>query len=174
MSTIVLRHSHGQYHSVLWHATHFTNHGLFCTSSVLASGTSSVFTSIFTMLTKSDTQTELDYKLTMKIYKNKIINLTIDQTSKSCTYMYTLFLPHGIEIELIFALWAMISEIRTDFQNCHIWAWNLAISQSFRSCTYTPSNPRGRNWAYFHFTGSGFRDTGPIFKIAIFYMKLGH
>ena len=29
------------------------------------------------------------------------------------------------------------SEIRAHFQNCHIWAWNLAIGQSARSCTYT-------------------------------------
>ena len=29
----------------------------------------------------------------------------------------TLFLPQGVEIELIFALWAAISEIRADFEN---------------------------------------------------------
>ncbi len=33
---------------------------------------------------------------------------------------------------------------------------------------YYPSTPGGRNWACFHSTASGFRDTGPIFKIAIF------
>ena len=42
-----------------------------------------------------------------------------------------------------FALRATISEIRADFQNCHIWAWNLAIGQSSRSCTYATFYPRG-------------------------------
>ena len=40
-----------------------------------------------------------------------------------------LFLPIGVEIELIFALQAAVSEIRADFQNCHIFCghetWNL-------------------------------------------------
>ncbi len=53
---------------------------------------------------------------------------------RSCTY--TPFLSQGIEIELIFALRAAVSEIWANFQNCHIWAWNLGISQSSRSCTY--------------------------------------
>ena len=44
------------------------------------------------------------------------------------------FLPQVVEIELIFALRAPASKIRDDFQNCHIWAWNLAVGQS---CTYT-------------------------------------
>ncbi len=35
----------------------------------------------------------------------------------------------GVEIELIFTLWAAVSEIRAHFKNCHIWAWNLAIGQ---------------------------------------------
>ncbi len=47
------------------------------------------------------------------------------------------FLPQGVEIELIFTLWAAVSEIRVDFQTCYIWAWNLASGQSSRSCTYT-------------------------------------
>ncbi len=61
-------------------------------------------------------------------------NLTISQISGSCTYI--LFLPEGIEIELIFAPQAAVSEIRADFQICHIWVWNMAIAQSARSCTY--------------------------------------
>ena len=48
---------------------------------------------------------------------------------------YTMWVE--IEIELIFTLSAVVSEIRVDFENCHIWAWNLAFGQSFRSCTYT-------------------------------------
>ena len=43
---------------------------------------------------------------------------------------------HRVEIELIFALWAAVSEIWANFQNSHIGAWNLAIGQSSRSCTY--------------------------------------
>ncbi len=39
------------------------------------------------------------------------------QSSKSCTY--TVFLPQGAEIELIFTLRAAVSEIQADFQNCH-------------------------------------------------------
>ena len=54
-----------------------------------------------------------------------------------------LFLPQGVEIELIFALWAAFHEIQADFQTCHIWAWNLAIGQSSRSCTYTLFLPQG-------------------------------
>ncbi len=33
-----------------------------------------------------------------------------------------LCLPQGVEIKLIFVLRAAVSEIRADFQNCHIWA----------------------------------------------------
>ncbi len=43
----------------------------------------------------------------------------------------------GVKSEFIFALWTAISEIQADFQTSHIWAWNLAIGQSSRSCTYT-------------------------------------
>ncbi len=32
------------------------------------------------------------------------------------------FYPMGVEIELIFALRAVVSEIRADFQTCHIGA----------------------------------------------------
>ncbi len=41
----------------------------------------------------------------------------------------------GIDIELIFPQLAAVSEIQADFQNCHIWAWNLAIGQIDRRCT---------------------------------------
>ncbi len=47
-------------------------------------------------------------------------------------HIHTLFLPKGFKIELIFAQWATVSDILTDFQNCHIWAWNLAIDESSR------------------------------------------
>ncbi len=32
------------------------------------------------------------------------------------------FRPQGVEIELIFAIRAVVSEIRAEFQNGHIWA----------------------------------------------------
>ncbi len=45
-------------------------------------------------------------------------NLTTGQSSRSCTY--TLFLCQGVEIELIFALWSVVSQIRGNFLNCHM------------------------------------------------------
>ena len=56
---------------------------------------------------------------------------------------YTFFLSQGVEIELMFALRATVTEIRAHFQNCHIWVWNLALGQSSRSCTYTLFLPHG-------------------------------
>ncbi len=47
-------------------------------------------------------------------------------------------ISQGVEIELIFILWATVSRIQADFQNCHIWAWNLSIGQSSRSFTHIP------------------------------------
>ncbi len=32
------------------------------------------------------------------------------------------FYPDGVEIELVFAPWAVVSEILADFVNYHIWA----------------------------------------------------
>ncbi len=57
----------------------------------------------------------------------------IDQSPRSWTY--TLFLPQGVKIEfiLVFTLRAAFSEIQTEFQNWHIWAWNLTIGKSSRS-----------------------------------------
>ena len=52
-------------------------------------------------------------------------------------FAHILFLPQGVKIGLSFALQAAVSGIKADFQTCHIWAWNLAIGQSTRSCTYT-------------------------------------
>ena len=65
-----------------------------------------------------------------------------------------------VKIELIFTLRAAVSKIGANFQNCHIWAWNLAPDNRSRSCTYTLlSTPGGRNWAYFCSTDSSFRDS---------------
>ncbi len=101
--------------------------------------------------------------------------------------VYSLFLPQGVKIEPIFVLQAAISKIRAEFQNCHIWAWNLAISHSSRSCTYilflkvpkvahtvySLSTPWGQNWAYFRCTGSGFWDTDQFSKLPYLGMKNG-
>ena len=90
---------------------------------------------------------------------------------RSC--IYTFFLPQGGEIELIFALRAVVPEIRADFQNCHIWAWILAISHSSRSCTYTLYLPqRVKIWAYFCSTGSSFWDKGRFSKLPYLGMKI--
>ncbi len=58
----------------------------------------------------------------------------------------------------IFALWAAVSEIMTDLQNCHIWPWNLAIGQKFQKWHMYSLffNPGGRNWTHSRSTGSGF------------------
>ena len=57
------------------------------------------------------------------IIKITIFGHAIGQGTRSCTY--TLFRGIStprVEIELIFALRAVVPEIRADFQNCHIWA----------------------------------------------------
>ncbi len=50
-------------------------------------------------------------------------NLTMGQSPKSSD-IHSLSIPgkSHVEIEHIFALWAAVSEIMADFQNCHIWA----------------------------------------------------
>ncbi len=89
--------------------------------------------------------------------------LAIGQNFRSCTkcqklHIYSLS-PQGVEIELIFALRAAVSEIHADFQNSHIWAWNLAICQSSRNCTYIAySTPRVPNFTPFCSTAGHFQD----------------
>ena len=63
------------------------------------------------------------------LLKNQLCHIS------KCTY--TLFLTQDVEIEHIFAFWAAVSEIMADFQNCHVWPWNLAIGQNSKSGTYT-------------------------------------
>ncbi len=55
-----------------------------------------------------------------------------------------------------------------DFQNCHIWGWNLAIGQSAKSCTYTLFLPQGVEIDLFFLYGQRFPRYWPIFKIPIF------
>ena len=89
-------------------------------------------------------------------------------------YIYSLSSP-GSEINLTFALRAAVSEIRTDFQNFHIWAWNLAIWPKCQKLhIYCLSIPEGRSRAYFHSTSSGFQDMGRFSKLPYLGMKLGH
>ncbi len=68
----------------------------------------------------------------------------------------------------IFALQAVVLGIWTDFQTCHIRAWNLTIGQSARSCTYILFLPQGSKVSLFSLYGQWFPRYGPIFKIAIF------
>ena len=44
-------------------------------------------------------------------------------------YIYSTFHPNGLKLSLFFALCGAVSEIQAHFQNCHIWASNLAIGQ---------------------------------------------
>ncbi len=87
---------------------------------------------------------------------------------------HTLFLPLGVDTELVFALRVAVSEIWLDFRNCHIWAWNLVIGQSARGCTiYFLSILGVQNWPYFRSTGSRFRYMGRFSKLPHLGMKLG-
>ena len=61
-----------------------------------------------------------------------------------------------------------VSELLTGFQNWHIWAWNLAMGQSARYCTYTLFLPKGSKLRLFSLYGQRFSRYGMIFKIAIF------
>ena len=56
------------------------------------------------------------------------------------------------------------------FQNCHIWAWNLAIGQRSRSCTYSLFLSQEAKLIM----GRGFRDMGRFSKLPYLGMKPGH
>ena len=90
------------------------------------------------------------------------------KNARSCTY--TVFLRQGIKIELIFTLQAASSEIRANFQNCYIRAWNLAFGQSPEVAHIYALRfyPRGSNLSLFFLCGKWFPRYEPIFKIAIF------
>ncbi len=91
-----------------------------------------------------------------------IWNLAIGQ---SCTYTSSLL--QGVVYELILALWAAVSETWADFKNCHMWAWNLAISQSSRSCTDTLFLPQGVKIELNFALWAVVSEIWAIFKIAI-------
>ncbi len=48
-----------------------------------------------------------------------------------------MFVLQGFKVDLVFALQTAISQTRANFQNCHIWAWNLVVGQNGRSWRYT-------------------------------------
>ena len=99
-------------------------------------------------------------------------NLASGQSNRSCTY--TLFLPQGLEVKLIFALWAAVSKIRANYQNCPILGMKLGMWPKFQKLHMYPlSNPGGWSWAYFGSTGSGFRDIGRFSNLRYLGMKLG-
>ena len=63
---------------------------------------------------------------------------------------HTVFLTLWVVIKLIFALQVAVSEIRNDFQNCHIWAWNLGhweVPEVVHIGPNSLSTSRGRHWA---------------------------
>ena len=81
--------------------------------------------------------------------------------------MYSLFLPQGFEIKLIFALRASIFEIRANFQNFRIWAWNLEYKGP--KVAYVLSfHPKKSRLSLFLLYGQSFLRYGPIFKIPLF------
>ncbi len=92
--------------------------------------------------------------------------MAIGQSARSCTY--TLILPQGVEIELIFAVQAAVSEIRANFQNCHIWACNLAIAKVPEVAHIPTFYLKGAKSSLFSLYRLRFLRYGPIFKIAIF------
>ncbi len=75
-------------------------------------------------------------------------NPEFGERSQSC--ICTLFLPQGVEIKLIFALRATVSEIGADLQNFHIWAYNLEFEERSLSCICSLSfYPRGLKMSLF-------------------------
>ncbi len=47
------------------------------------------------------------------------------------------FSPKGLKLSLFLLYGQWFSKMRAHFQNCHMWAWNMASGQSSRSCLYT-------------------------------------
>ena len=84
---------------------------------------------------------------------------------KWCTY--SLSIPQAVKIELIFTLRAAVSETWANFQNCQIWAWNLAIGQTSRRCTHTVFLHQGVKIELIFALWAVVSEI-PIFKIAIF------
>ncbi len=62
----------------------------------------------------------------------------------------------GVEFELIVALRVAVSEILTNFQNCFIWAKNLASGKSCQKLHIHSFYPRGSKMSLFSFYGQRF------------------
>ncbi len=83
------------------------------------------------------------------------------------------FYPQGVEIELIFTLQAVVSEIWGDFQNYRIYLGMTLHWQKIQKLHIYPFLPAGgQNWAHFCSTGSGFWDVGQFSKLPYLGMKL--
>ncbi len=59
------------------------------------------------------------------------------------SHIYSLSTPGGSKLSLFSLYGQWFPRYGPDFQNCHIWAWNLATGQSARGCTYTLFLPHG-------------------------------
>ncbi len=85
-----------------------------------------------------------------------------------CTY--TPFLPQCVEIELIFALSAAVSDSKLPYLGMKLDHW----PKWQKLHRYSLSTPRGRNWPYICCMGSGVWDLGRFSKLPHFGMKLGN
>ncbi len=88
-------------------------------------------------------------------------------------HIYSISNPRGRNWAYFHSMSSSVSERRANFQNCHIWAWNLSIAKCQMLHIYPVSTPGGQNWPYFRSTGSGFRDMGQFFKLPYLGMELG-
>ena len=76
-------------------------------------------------------------------------------------HLFSLSTPTGSKIGVIFSVGVKFSKIQADFQNCHIWAWNLEFENSIISYM-----------SLFSLYGQRFPRYWSIFKI--YCPKLGH
>ncbi len=78
-------------------------------------------------------------------------NLAIGQSARSWTYTDILSFYVSRSKGSLFSLdrQSFRKYGILDLQYCRFWAWNLAIGQSAKSCTYTLFLTQGRNWTFF-------------------------
>ena len=108
------------------------------------------------------------YSAIIKIATLGYERIWLKKIYRSCIWPLFLPRPEGVKIEFIFALRTAVFEIRADFRNCHIWAWNLEFENIARSCIWTLSYPIGLKLSLFLLYERRFPWHGLIFKIAIF------